>query len=194
MGTTTIKKTKTASKTTTKPETKKTTVTEEDEVVEEEVKVEKKTFTQDSPIPCHSIIEGGVYFTGGKTKMPYQFDCYGDEVDILYSDLALAVRIKSPYIFNPWFIIDDDDFINEFPQLKKFYDENYTVKELQSILKLPVDKMVSEINALPKSAIEPLKGIAASKVANGSIDSITKIKALDEIFGTDLGLLQSALA
>lgn len=188
---TTIKKTKTteAAKSST---TKKVAEIKEDTAIE--AKVEKKKFDQDSPISCHSVIEGGVYFTGGKTKIPYTFNCYGDEVDILYSDLALAVRIKSPYLFNPWFIVDDEDFIAEFPQLQKFYNENYSVRELKNILKLPIDEMVSEINALPKTAIESIKGIAASKVANGSIDSIAKIKALDEIFGTDLGLLQSALA
>jgi hypothetical protein len=189
---TTIKKTNTKAKTSTKK-----VDNEVDEVIEdtvEETVEEKRKFKADDAIPCHSVIEGGVYFEGAKTNMFYSFTGYGDVVDIEYADLAAAVRTKSPFLFNPWFIVDDEDFVEEFPMLKKFYSQNYTTKELKNILKLPVDEMTEAIKALPKSAVDSLKTIAATRVADGRIDSVTKIKALDELFGTELGLLQSILA
>lgn len=189
---TTIKKTNTKAKTSTKK-----VEDEVDEVIEdtvEETVEEKRKFKADDAIPCHSVIEGGVYFEGAKTNMFYSFTGYGDVVDIEYADLAAAVRTKSPFLFNPWFIVDDEDFVEEFPMLKKFYSHNYTTKELSNILKLPVDEMTETIKALPKSAVDSLKTIAATRVADGRIDSVAKIKALDELFDTELGLLQSILA
>lgn len=189
---TTIKKTNTKAKASTKK-----VEDEVDEVIEdtvEETVKEKKKFKADDAIPCHSVIEGGVYYEGTKTGMYYSFTGYGDIVDIEYADLAAAVRTKSPFLFNPWFIVDDEDFVEEFPMLKKFYTQNYTTKELKNILKLPIDEMTNAIKALPKSAVDSLKTIAATRVADGRIDSVAKIKALDELFDTELGLLQSILA
>ena len=54
---------------------------------------------------------------------------------------------------------------------------------------LPVNEMVAQINTLPKGALESLKSIAASQVSAGQLDSVRKIKELDNIFKTDLNLL-----
>ena len=48
--------------------------------------------------------------------------------------------------------------------------------------------MEKAITALPKGAVDSLKHIASNKVSSGELDSIQKIKKLDEIFGTNLML------
>lgn len=147
-----------------------------------------KKFDQSDGILCHSIVQGKLYMIGDKTKMLYEWNSYGDESEIEYRDLVAAVRTKSRYIFEPYFVIDDEDFIEEFPQVKKFYDDNYTIDEIESILSYPVDEMEAAIIALPKGAVESLKHSASIKINNGGIDSIQKIRKLDEIFGTNLML------
>jgi len=149
----------------------------------------KKTFDPSEGIKCRSVVTGQLFLEGFKTKMPYQWTNYGDVVEVEYRDLQALVLQKSGYVFNPFFIIDDEDFVEEFPFLKKFYEQNYTVKELNDILQHPVEQMISEINALPKSAVDTLMKIASNQVALGQIDSVKKIKALDEIFDTDLNLI-----
>lgn len=149
----------------------------------------KKTFDPSEGIECRSVVTGQLFLEGFKTKMPYQWTNYGDVVEVEYRDLQALVQQKSGYVFNPFFIIDNEDFVEEFPFLKKFYEQNYTVKELNAILQHPVEQMISEINALPKSAVNTLMKIASNQVALGQIDSVRKIKALDEIFDTDLNLI-----
>ena len=46
--------------------------------------------------------------------------------------------------------------------------------------------MVDTINALPMGCKNALKGITATMIDNGQLDSIQKIKALDEIFETNM--------
>lgn len=179
MATTTRKRT--VAKTTEQPEAK--------QEVKETPKKQKKTFSDSDGIVCRSITQGGLYMEGVKTHMLYEWVEYGDKTQVEYADLAAAVRTKSSYLFNPMFIVEDEDFIDEFSQLKKFYTENYTVNDLESILSYPMDKMLEEISALPKSAIESLKVLAASSINDGTLDSVKKIKALDEVFGTNLSLL-----
>lgn len=149
----------------------------------------KKVFNADDGIICRSVTQGGLFMEGPKTHMHYEWVQYGDITEVEYSDLAALVRVKSTYVFGPWFMIDDEDFIEEFPQLKKFYTENYTLSDLETILSYPTDRMMDEVKALPKTAAESLKVMSASAISDGTLDSVAKIKALDDFFGTNLSLL-----
>ena len=185
--TTTTKKKTTASKPrTTTPKTAKAEPVTAEPVVEE---TPVRFFKDSDGIPCRSITQGGLYMEGAKTHMHYEWVTYGDITYVEYADLSAAVRMKSSYVFGPTFIIEDEDFINEFPQLKKFYTENYTMQDLENILTFDVDKMIKEIKLLPHSAVESMKILAASAVADGTLDSVKKINALDEVFGTNMSLL-----
>lgn len=152
---------------------------------------EKRVFAQDEGITCRSVTVGDLWYDGPKSHITYNWVDYGDENEVEYRDLAASVRSRSKYIFGPHFVIDDEDFIEEFPQLKKFYEEQYTVDDLMGVLKLNVADMVATIETLPQSAVNSLKSIASTQVANGQLDSVKKIKALDEVFGTELNLLSS---
>ena len=159
------------------------------EVAKEEPKKVKKVFAPDDGIACRSVTQGGVYLEGPKTHMLYEWVQYGDITEVEYADLAAMVRTKSQYLFGPWVMVDDDDFVEEFSQLKKFYTENYSIADLEVILSYPVERMIEEVKALPKSAAESLKVLAASSINDGNLDSVAKIKALDDLFGTKLSIL-----
>ncbi len=163
---------------------------DEVEMKEEAPKVvcSKKSFEQTDRIKCHSITQGGLYVEGAKTKALYEFSDYGDVTEIEYRDLVGMVNSKSDFIFHPYLIIDDPSFVAEYPQLDKLYSEAYGTQDLMNIFTLPVDEMVSKIKSLPAGAVDNLKHLAATQVSNGSLDSVRKIKALDELWGTDLNL------
>ena len=77
---------------------------------------------------------------------------------------------------------------------QKFYDEQYTVRDLENVLRLPVDDMRRTIIDLPNGAKESLKNIASTQVVQGVLDSVKKIKVLDELFGTELNLLATVMS
>lgn len=164
-------------------------VKEVKETKREKVSSKKKVFEPSEGIMCRSVVTGALYLEGSKTKMPYVWSNYGDETEVEYRDLVALVREQSGYLFNPFFIVENEDFISEFPHLEKFYSANYSIKELSEILELPVEQMISSLKVLPKTAINTIKKIAANQVSVGQIDSVRKIKALDEFFGTDLNLI-----
>ena len=180
--TTTAKKGKTTT-------AKATTASKKPTTVVEEPKVEKRVFKDSDGIPCRSITQGALYMEGAKTHMLYEWVEYGDVTMVEYADLAAAVRTKSWFMFSPAFIVEDEDFIGQNAQLKKFYDENYSVHDLEKILRMPIDRMKEEVTALPKSAVESLKSLAASSITEGTLDSVKKIKVLDALFDTNLNIL-----
>ena len=83
----------------------------------------------------------------------------------------------------------DEDFLEDFPQVKRVYSTMYSPTELHTILELPVNQMKTEIENLPDATKKTLLSLAATEVARGGLDSIKKVKALSEIFGSDFNLL-----
>ena len=62
----------------------------------------------------------------------------------------------------------------------------YTKGDLEDIFRLPASEMKKAILELPEGAKETIKHIAATKLSNGTLDSIKKIRVIDEIFETEL--------
>ena len=90
----------------------------------------------------------------------------------------------------PLFIIQDKEFVEQFPRLKNLYDTLYSIKDLQSVLtNLSPDDMKATILSLPEGAQESIKHIASKMISNRTLDSVRKIEYLDEIFDTKMMLL-----
>lgn len=149
----------------------------------------KKKHDATDGILCRSVTVGGLFMEGLNTKMLYSWLNYGDEIEVEYRDLVSAVRSHSVFLFAPYFMVDDEDFVEEFPELDKFYREKFTVKELTDILSMNEGEMEDAINLLPKGAKEQLINIISTQVADGTLDSVRKIKALERIFDVDFGLV-----
>ena len=160
---------------------------EEVETVEAEVKV-KKEFKDSDYVLCRSVWSGGLNVTC-KSGATYEFKKYGADCDIEYRDLLYLIRKNSDHIFAPRFVILDEDFLEDFPQVKRVYSTMYSPTELHTILELPINQMKAEIESLPEATKKTLLSLAATEVANGRLDSIKKVKALSEIFGSDFSLL-----
>lgn len=169
---------------------KSTEIEQEVERVVEIIEPKKeRVFQKDDLIKCHSIMSGKTFMDGIKTKDMYVFESLGAETEIAYQDLIAALNVNSVFLFKPFIIVDDEDFIAQSPKLKRFYDSMYSVKNLAQILSLPPARIKEELNKLPVGAKQSIRSIISDSIANGSLDSVAKIRALDEYFGTQFMLL-----
>lgn len=193
----------TTKKTTAKTTTTKTTVeekTNEDIVknVEDTIEVEetvapvivkeKKVFTDSDYILCRSVWSGGLNVTSQSGNL-YRFNDYGSDCEINYRDLVTLIRRGSDHVFLPRFVILDEDFLKDFPTVQRVYGTMYTMDDLVEILDLPVTQMKREIEKLPKSTKDSMRNLVATQIAKGRLDSISKVRALTEIFNSDFNLL-----
>ena len=166
-----------------------------EEVVEEVVetvkdtKIEPKKFKETDPIKCVSITAGELGMLGIKTGINYTWAGRGDETDVEYQDLVAAIRSGKKQITAPRFIIKDEDFLAQYPQVEKIYTSMLSYNDLKDILKLDVVNMKKVISQLPAGAKDSIKNIASTQITNGFLDSVQKIKALDEIFDTKFMLM-----
>lgn len=183
------------------PYTKKTTIAPKKDAINKETDtkvtneskttntpvVEEKIFNPEDTIPCRSIVSGGLYIEGSRSHILYSWADCGDVEDVEYRDLIYLVRTRAnANIYSPRIIIEDEDFINQNKSVKDFYDSMYDTSDLNQILLLPISQMKAEIVNLPIGAKESIKGIAATMIDSHVLDSVQRIKALDEIFGTNM--------
>lgn len=148
----------------------------------------KKTFTDSDYILCRSVWYGGLNITCPSNNT-YEFRKYGAECEINYRDLVALIRKGSEHIFLPRFVILDEDFLAEFPSVKRAYESLYTAKDLREILELPVNRMKTEIANLPDESKTVLCQMVSTEIVKGRLDSISKVRALSEIFDSDFNLL-----
>ena len=161
--------------------------------VVEEVTVTKKEpikYETTEGIPCRSITPGGLYMEGIKSHIVYEWADNGDVTEVEYQDLIAAIRSNVSYINKPYFIIEDEDIVAQFPQINKVYESMYSVNDLKEVFTdLSPRDMKATILKFPEGAKESIKHIASQMISNGTLDSVQKIKILDEIFGTRLMLM-----
>ena len=169
------------------------TVNVEEVVIEKKVKVEEPVVVTNQPrkfeamdgVLCRSIVDGVLVMGGIKSNNFYKWSDTNDITEVEYQDLVSAVRSNTSYVFAPHFIIEDEDFLAQFPQVQKVYDSMYTTADLKEILSLPVTSMMNAIKTLPDGSKDNLRDIAGKMVLNGQLDSVQKIKALDDFYKTN---------
>jgi hypothetical protein len=148
----------------------------------------KRTYTDSDYILCRSVWSGGLNVTC-KSGNSYEFKDYGAECEINYRDLVSLIRKGSDHIFLPRFVILEEDLLEEFPSVQKTYEKMYTREDLVDILALPISQMKVEIAKLPAATQNVLCKMIATEIASGRLDSISKVRALSEIFDSDFNLL-----
>ena len=154
-----------------------------------EVKANKpKKYTKTTLIPCRSITNGELLVQGTQTGYIYRWPDYGAITEMEHQDLDYDARTQGSASFSkrPCFIVMDDDFVAMHPELEKLYASMYSAKDIRGIFDLSKDQMIKTIDALPTGVKDAVKGQAATMIANKTLDSVSKIKALDEYFGTQL--------
>lgn len=157
-------------------------------IVEEEPVKVKKVFTDSDYILCRSVCYGGLNISTQSGNI-YEFKDYGYECEINYRDLVSLIRKGSDHVFLPRFIILDEELLEDFPTVKRAYEKMYTRNDLLEILDLPISQMHTAIRELPDATKNVFEKMIATEIANGHLDSISKVRALSEIFNSDFNLL-----
>ena len=169
----------------------------ESKVVEDTVKatenvVEEKAvkeYKPDDMILCVSVTAGELMMIGKKSNALYRWANYGDTAYVEFQDLKAEVHnAKSPFIYSPLFMIEDEDVLSlsDFSKVNEVYRDAISIDEIESFFSLSDQQFSSQLKKLPVGIKETIKSIAVDKLEDGSLDSIRKIKIMDSVLGTDL--------
>ena len=155
--------------------------------VVEAPKKEPRQFNQHDLILCRSVTAGWLG-CGGKSGQYYIFENFGDMCEVEYQDLFALKQRRSPYLYAPLFVIEDEELLENprWADIQKFYDEKvYTMEDINEVLNLPFSQFEDALKKLPKGLAKSVQVEVAKRIEDGSFDSLKKIKVIDEVFGTD---------
>lgn len=149
----------------------------------------EREYAPDDNIKCVSVCAGELIMVGKKSGLIYKWTNYGDTAYVEYQDLkAEAHSSTSPIIYSPLIMIEDDELLKtrEFARAKDIYKNAITADEIDNFFNLTNQQFNSQLKRLPNGIKNTIKAVAVDKINNGTLDSIQKIKILDEVLGTDL--------
>ena len=170
--------------------TKKEVITEGS--AEQEVKKPTpRKYAPDDLIPCRSVTYGELLLSAPKSKLMYVWANYNDVTEVEFQDLQALKSTRSNYLFRPRIVIEDEELVEQWSKDFKDMYSKITHIDVEEIFDLPLGKFKTALKNAPKGVQQAVKNIAGEKIMNGSLDSLAKIKAIDDILGTDLKLYLS---
>lgn len=145
------------------------------------------TFAPNDSILCRSITAGILYVSGKKSGNSYTFAGNGDTTYIEYQDLLALYMNKADSVWKPRFIIEDERIFQDirWQRLKPIYEALYN-KEIEEILNLNKGDFETTLRNAPDGLKDTIKTVVATRVADGEFDSISKVKIVDKICGTEI--------
>lgn len=145
-----------------------------------------KKFNPSETIPCRSVTYGELVMLGYKSKLLYTWANAGDVSYVEYQDLQALQSRKSKFLTEPLFVIEDDDLVAQWSSMLTPIYSKIEDEDIEDMLKLPATKLKSRLKSSPEGVQKSIKSMVAAKIASGEFDSIAKIKAIDEVLGTEL--------
>lgn len=173
--------------------TKKEVITEEsaEQEVKKPVAKTPRKYAPDDLIPCRSVTYGELLLSAPKSKLMYVWANYNDVTEVEFQDLQALKSTRSNYLFRPRIVIEDEELVEQWSKDFKDMYSKITHVDVEEIFDLPLGKFKTALKNAPKGVQQAVKNIAGEKIMNGSLDSLAKIKAIDDILGTDLKLYLS---
>lgn len=149
-------------------------------------KKEKRKFDPTETISCRSVCYGELILEGYKSKMLYTWADYGDSADVEYQDLQALQSRKSAFLTKPLFVIEDEELVEQWGSMLKSIYEKIEEEDIEQLIKLTPSQIKKKLKVMPEGIKESVKNMAAAKIVSGELDSINRIKAIDEVLGTEL--------
>lgn len=169
---------------------KKTTTSITSDVVTDSTvqKTTKIKYNSSDLIPCKSVRYGKMQYISKKSGTIYEWSDFGDVCELEYSDLLALKASKSVFLYDPWFLILDEDLQDAW-KLKELYSYFNNFDEVEEFLKQSASDIAKNLESAPRGYQDVIRYTARNMLQNGTLDSVAKIKTIDRILHTQLSVL-----
>lgn len=151
----------------------------------------ERKFGMDDLILCKSVRQNNLTYVASN-GMKFEWFGFGDLKEVPYRELVSMRASRSPYLYEPWLLIMDEELIAK-PEFNKDFAEMYSIyREFESpevFFEQPIDQIISKLEKAPKGLKELIVYNAGRYINEGSLDRIGVINAIDKVLGTNLRML-----
>lgn len=187
-------KSKVSKNTVQKPATQKADVTKNKETVTtgiEDVSAEKKQYRVKKNLDPNMIVtvkngfQGLLVYKSRRTNERFVWETFGDEQDMDLQELKNARNSSKTFFENNWFLIDDPEVL-EYLGVSQYYKYALNFDSFDGLFNKTPDEISDTISRLSAGQKKSVAYRAKELIANGSIDSIKVINALEESLSIEL--------
>lgn len=146
----------------------------------------KKKFESDELILCTSVTHGELNLLGKKSGLQYIWANVGDTAEVEYQDLQALYATKSRFLVDPLFMIEDEELVDQWKSMLKPIYDKIASQDLDAMLQLPPERLRVSLERAPKGIRHTIVTLAAEKIQSGELDSMNRIKVIDEVLGVEL--------
>ena len=142
-------------------------------------------------IPVMSGVHGILTYSSKKTfGYTVDWDDYGAVEYVEYGELLSMRNTQRSFFEKNWiFIQDTDEYsakdIYAALAVEKYYKNVIVGEDLDSLFTMTPDEIKETISTLSDGVKQNIASIAKGKIESGELDSINRIKALEESIGLD---------
>lgn len=174
--------------------TKTTTAAKEKEVVTTEVveaPAEKKQYKVKKNLDPNMIVtvkngfQGRLIYKSRRTNERFEWETFGDEQDMDLQELKNARNSSKAFFINNWFLIDDPEVL-EYLGVSQYYKYALNFKSFDDLFENAPDDIKDTIAHLSTGQKKSVAYRAKELIADGVIDSIKVINALEESLSIEL--------
>lgn len=170
-------------------------------VVAEQSAVEQKKLRGITEIPQHemfavrSMRTNPLIYIDKRSGNQYEWQEFGDVEFLSFADINSMRSRSRKFIDQMWIVFDDEEIVNAF-NLQKKYDEVFSKYDENMLLNESAHELREILPKLPQGVKKSLSvqavKIAKQEIESGNhdlMDSLNKIKVIEEKLGVDLSLL-----
>jgi hypothetical protein len=149
---------------------------------------QKREIDRFEPIPVMNVTNGQLVYHSKRTGAEWVWSKYGDIEYIEFQELLTMRSSQRRFLDEPFIIILDDDAV-EHLGLRKMYESfsKISVDKIDEVFKLRQEDFEDVIEKAPRGIKHLIISRAREKYADRSLDSVMKIRFINEKFNLDIG-------
>lgn len=161
------------------------------EIPAESAAEDKKVFKVKETLSLHDYVtvrngfNGKLVYKSRRTGERLIWDEFGSEQEMELQELKNAKNSSRAFFENNWFMIDDPEVI-AFLGVERYYRNSLSYDEFDALFKMSANEIEDRVSVLPGGQKASLIHRAKQKIADGEVDSLRVINALEESLGVEL--------
>lgn len=145
----------------------------------------KNTLTPNTFVTVRNGFNGRLVYKSSRTHEKFVWEGFGAEQDIELQELKNAKSAHKAFFERNWFLFDNPEVI-QYLGVEKLYTDALNFDEFNELFTKTTDEIKLRISTMPEGQKQSLIYKAKQMIAEGEIDSIKTVDALEESLGVEL--------
>ena len=128
---------------------------------------------------------GTLYYRSKRTGEEFTWEEFGAEQDLELSELKNARNSSKAFFERNYFLIDDPEVI-EYLNVGQYYENAFDIEDFEDLFEMDPKEIKDKVSKLSRGQKGTVKYRAKQLIADGQIDSLKVIDALESALGVQL--------